>query len=221
MKYDLHIHSKYSLDCMLEPREIIKIAMKIGLNGIAITDHNTIKGGREAKKYAGKNFIVIIGSEIRTERGEVIGLFLEKEIKSRIFIDVVSEIRDQNGIIVIPHPFDGMRHSSFFPSDEDLKFIDCIEGFNSRCIFQKYNKMAIKFAKKYGLPITAGSDAHFANEIGNAYIVTERDDIREAILKNDIKIFGRKTLFINHIGTVMLKLWRKVVGYGSSYCLEL
>lgn len=208
----MHIHSKYSSDGILDVKEIIKIAIKRGLNGIAITDHNTIKGGMEAKKYKTADLEIIVGSEIMTEEGEVIGLFLTEEITSNNLKDVIQAIKYQGGIIIIPHPFDEMRHSSFHP-EGDEKFIDGIEAFNSRCIFQKYNGDAIKFAKKHKLSITAGSDAHFLNEIGNAGIITEKDDIRDAIQKNDIKIFGKRTLLTNHGLTKALKLWQKTKSY--------
>ena len=209
MKYDLHIHSNYSSDGILDVREIVKIAIKRGLDGIAVTDHNTIKGGIEAKKFENGSLKVIIGSEIMTEKGEVIGLFLSEEIRSGMFQDVINDIRDQNGIIIIPHPFDEMRHSSFQPAEQDIKFIDCIEGFNSRCLFQKYNKNAKEFAKRYNMAITAGSDAHFLNEIANAGIITEMEDIREAFLKKEIGIFGKRSSFMNHGLTKGLKIWRK------------
>lgn len=209
MKHDLHIHSKYSSDGVLDPGKIVRIAMKRELNGIAITDHNTIKGGLEAKKYETEDFKVIVGSEIMTETGEIIGLFISEEIKSTNVPDVISEIKDQNGIIIIPHPFDKLRHSAFHPTEDDTKFIDCIEGFNSRCVSQKYNENAIEFAKKHDLTIIAGSDAHFSNEIGNAGIITETEDVREAILTNGVGIFGKRSPLVNHGLTKTLKLWRK------------
>ncbi|MCK4529036.1 PHP domain-containing protein [candidate division WOR-3 bacterium] len=214
MKYDLHVHSKYSSDGILDPEEIVKIAVKRGLNGIAITDHNTIKGGLKAKKYETEDFTVIVGSEISTERGEIIGFFLEEEIESKDVQGVISEIKAQDGIVVMPHPFDELRHSAFHPTKEDAKFVDCIEGFNSRCVFQRYNNNAVEFAMKHNLTITAGSDAHFAREIGNAGIITETEDIRESLIKNDIKIFGKRSSLVNHVGTKVLKLWRKTVRSG-------
>jgi len=213
MKYDLHIHSKYSPDGVLDPKKIVRIAVKRKLDGIAITDHNTIKGGLETKKYERADFQVIVGSEILTERGEVIGLFLTEEIRSTDILDVISEIKDQNGIVIVPHPFDKMRHSAFHPGEKDVKLIDCVEGFNPRCIRRKYNAKAVEFAVKHSLTIVAGSDAHFSNEIGNAGIVTETEDvtedIRDLIMKNNIAIFGKRSSFVNPIGTKMLKLWRK------------
>ena len=214
MKYDLHIHSKYSSDGVLDPEKIVKIAIKRGLNGVAITDHNTIIGGLKAKNYETEDFKVIVGSEISTERGEIIGLFLKEEIKPGNVQEVISEIKEQNGIIVIPHPFDALRHSAFQPTDEDAKFIDCIEGFNPRCVFQEYNKKAVEFAMRHHLATTAGSDAHFANEIGNAGIITETEDIRETLMKNDVRIFGKRSSLLNHVATKVLKIWRKAVRSG-------
>lgn len=210
LRFDLHIHSSYSSDGLLDPKEIVKTAIKKQLDGIAITDHNTIKGGLKAKKYETKDFKVIVGSEIMTDHGEVIGLFLSEEINAKNLSHVLSEIKAQDGIIVIPHPFDEMRSSAFYPNDECASIIDCIEGFNSRCVFQKYNDKAVEYANKYNLPIVAGSDAHFENEIGNAGNITEYDDLKEAILHKDIKIFGKRSMLINHALTKGLKKWRKI-----------
>jgi predicted metal-dependent phosphoesterase TrpH len=214
MKYDLHIHSNYSSDGVLNPEKIVKIALRRGLAGIAITDHNTIKGGLMAKGYETEDFTVIVGSEISTERGEIIGLFLEENVKSKAFQDVIAEIREQSGIIVIPHPFDGLRHSSLHPTDNDSQYIDCVEGFNSRCLFHKYNDYAAEFAKKHRLTIIAGSDAHFTNEIGNAGIITETKDVKAALMTNEITLFGKRASVVNHAGTKVLKLWRRAVRSG-------
>lgn len=208
MKYDLHSHSKYSSDGILDPQKIIKVAIKKGLDGIAVTDHNTIRGGLEAKEYETNEFKVIIGSEVMTTKGEVIGLFLSEEIKSKDFYEVIDEIKAQNGIVVLPHPFDEWRYASF-PAKEDVKYIDNIEIFNSRCVKDKYNHNASKFAKKYKLGTTGGSDAHFANEIGHAGIIVETDDIYEAILKNNLHVFGKTSTPLNHVFTKVLKTWRK------------
>ena len=183
---------------------LITIAI-ILVTDIAITDHNTIKGGLEAKKYENEDFTVIVGSEISTERGEIIGLFLSEEVKSKDVQGVISEIKAQGGSIIIPHPFDELRHSAFHPAEEDVKFIDCVEGFNSRGVFQKYNKNAVEFAMKHKLTITGGSDAHFANEIGNGGIITEKEDVRAAIIKNNVRIFGKRSSLVNHVGTKILK----------------
>jgi predicted metal-dependent phosphoesterase TrpH len=209
-KYDLHIHSSFSSDGTMDTKTIIKLAIKRHLDGIAITDHNTIKGGLEAKKYETKDFKVIVGSEIMTDQGEVIGLFLSEEINAKKLLDVIYEIKAQDGIIVIPHPFDKMRHSALHPNDEYASIIDCIEVFNSRCVFQRYNDKAVEYANKHNLPFVAGSDAHFENEIGNAGIITESEDLREAIIQKNIEIFGKQSTIANHVLTKGLKKWRKI-----------
>jgi len=208
-RIDLHVHSKYSDDGVLDPEEIVRIAKKKGLVGIAITDHNTIKGGQEAQRYETDDFKVIVGAEILTDKGEITGLFLSKEIESRHLEDVINEIKAQGGMVVVPHPFDGLRHSAFHITEEYAGLVDAIEGFNSRCVLAGYNRRALKFAAQYNLPIVGGSDAHYASEIGLAGIITHSDDIRMAILQHDLEIFGKRSPLLNHVRTKTRKLWRK------------
>ncbi len=218
MKYDLHVHSKYSKDGYLEPKSIVKKACKIGLNGLAITDHNTIKGGLKTLKYQKDNIQVIVGSEISTDRGEVIGLFLDEEIKSDVFMEVVQEIRDQNGVVILPHPFDAIRRNGIMPTEEDVPSVDCVEVYNSRCLLEKFNHKAWDFAVTNNLQISAGSDAHFAGEIGKAGIKTDMvidhlEELRELLLQGNMTFFGEKSNIINLGLTKVLKIWRKT-GYG-------
>ena len=208
MRFDLHSHTKYSSDGFLHPAKIVKIAIKKGLNGIAITDHDTIKGGFEAKKYENDDFKVIIGSEVLTSKGEIIGLYLHDEISSNDFYDVLDEIKAQDGIIVVPHPFDTFRKSASLTS-QDYKLVNSIEIFNSRCVYNKFNQKAELFARKNDYGITGGSDAHFANEIGNAGVIIEDYDIKKAIIKNNLKVYGKRSSPLNHILTGILKTKRK------------
>lgn len=210
MKVDLHIHSKYSTgDGVLAPRDIVRIARRRGLNGIAVTDHNTIRGGQEAKQYENAEFKIIVGAEIMTEKGEIIGLFLSQEVMSRNFEEVIAEIKAQGGIVVVPHPFDRLRRSAFRITADYVALVDAIEGFNSRCIFQKYNRKACEFAVQYNLPAVGGSDAHYANEIGLGGIIIHSDDIRSAITHSDLTLFGRRSSVLNHVRTKIGKLYRK------------
>jgi predicted metal-dependent phosphoesterase TrpH len=208
MKYDFHTHSKYSADGYIEPKTMLKLAAKVGLSGIAITDHNTIKGGLNAKKYENKEIQVIVGSEILTDKGEVIGIFLSEEIKSFQFIDVIEEIKAQNGVVIVPHPFDRIRNTSLHPTNYNASFIDNVEVFNSRCVRQVYNNMAADYAKENNINIIAGSDAHFENEIGNAGVITESDNIKEAVLSGDFTVFGKRSNILNPVTTKLLKMWR-------------
>ena len=207
-KIDLHIHSRYSHDGTLEPVEIVRIARIKGLGGIAITDHNTIRGGQEAKKYETRDFKVILGAEIMTEKGEIIGLFLYKEVRSRHFQDVIAEIKAQGGMVIVPHPFDGLRRSAFRITAEDAGLVDGIEGFNSRCILQRYNTKALEFATRHNLPVVGGSDAHYSNEIGLGGIIIHSDNIRKAIMQHDLILFGERSPVLNHARTKIRKLCR-------------
>lgn len=191
---DLHVHSRYSHDSLSKLGKIVKIAKRKGLNGIAITDHGTIHGGLSAKKCDANDFIIIIGTEIKTEIGDIIGLFLNEEIRSRGIWCVIDEIRDQNGLVVLPHPFRGHDTNKF--DKELLNKIDAIEGYNARSDVNE-NILAQEFAKVHKLPIIAGSDAHFYGEIGLAKTImgniSSEEDIRKSILSYGTRIVGTQT----------------------------
>jgi predicted metal-dependent phosphoesterase TrpH len=206
VKIDLHIHSKYSHDGVLEPEEIVRLARQRGLGGVAITDHNTIRGGEETKRFESSDFQVIIGAEIMTDKGEVTGLFLSREIDSRRLDEVVAEIRAQGGMVIVPHPFDELRRSAFRMTDQYASLVDAVEGFNARCILERYNRRAVEFAARHHLPVVGGSDAHYANEIGNGGIVIESDDIRAAIAANRLELFGQRSPIMCHVRTKIRKL---------------
>jgi len=162
MKIDFHTHTHHSYDSLMKPREILRIAKKRGLDGIVICDHNTIKGGVEAAQVnTDSNFTVIIGAEIATNAGDITGIFLNKEIISRNFDEVVAEIKAQKGKVILNHPYKGHDLTKI-----DYSKIDFIEGYNSR-LSKKDNDKALELAKEHGIPILAGSDSHVYNEIAN------------------------------------------------------
>lgn len=193
----------------MQPEEIVKTAIKKGLDGIAVTDHNTIAGGIRAKEFETNDFRIIVGSEVMTDRGEVIGLFLSEEVAPGNFEDVVAAIRDQGGFVVLPHPFDQLRSTALHPQPEDVGQIDGIEGFNARCIFQADNRAAAEFGRKHNLAIVAGSDAHFPGEIGRAGIRTESDDLEECIRSRDFQTFGSRSSLLTHCRSKGLILCRR------------
>jgi len=201
MRFDLHIHSRYSKDSNLHPKVILNTAKLRGLDGIAVTDHNTIKGGVEASKIA-ENIEVIVGAEIKTNKGEIIGYFLNEEIKSRSFWEVIDEMRSQGAMISIPHPFDFFRINRLRFNEEMLKAVDAIEVINSRCVFDKFNRKALELAEKYGLRKTAGSDAHSVDEIGASGVVA--DSIND-IIEGRISFFGGRTSAMDLIFTRIKK----------------
>lgn len=199
LKFDFHIHSKYSFDSILSPRRILKRAKKMGLSGIAITDHDTIKGGVETYKInKDPSFTVIIGCEVNTEVGDIIGLFLNNEIQSRQSTEVIDEIHKQEGIVVLPHPF-----KSHNLNEELIKSVDLLEGINGRCRLEK-NLMAQDLARKYNLPLIAGSDAHFGLEIGKCRTIVKIEEGIEKDILRGCKIEGRQNpVYLEHLSQII------------------
>ena len=171
MKADLHIHSMHSPDSKTTAEQIVAQCQKAGIDCVAITDHNTIAGSLELKRIA--PFKVIVSSEIHTGEGEVIGYFLEKEIPKRLSAkETVRLIKEQGGLVCVPHPFDDLRGSAIERNVlyEILPEVDIIEVFNARCLYSYHNNLARDLAAKHKLPASAGSDAHTPGEIGRTYV---------------------------------------------------
>ena len=167
---DLHMHTCWSHDCAVDPADLIIYAEGSGLGAVAITDHNVLGGALETAELArDRDLIVIQGEEIKTEgQGEVIGLFLREEIPRGLsFADTLAAIKDQGGLVYLPHPFDRM-HSIPEPAtlQRHLPEIDVFEVYNARLLFEAYNEEALRFARKYNLTMGAGSDAHVLQGIG-------------------------------------------------------
>ena len=183
MKYDLHNHTHYSSCSNLKPEILLKLVKKKGMNGIAVTDHNTIKGALKVKKLnKDKDFEVIVGEEVDTNYGDVLTYYLQKEIKSHDFFSVVDEVKKQNGLIIIPHPFRlsiNPKHKFKYPIKKLRNEIDAIERFNARML-PGNNEKAQELAKGLKIPGTGGSDAHFWFEIGRAYTIFD-DNLRTAL----------------------------------------
>ncbi|MFA6226284.1 MAG: PHP domain-containing protein [Methanoregula sp.] len=158
---DFHIHSKYSHDSLMSLERIVKRTKKVGLTCIAITDHGTIAGGVEGKRVAGRYGVkVIVGAEIKTECGDIIGLNLNQEIEGTDWQEVISAIRTQGGIVVLPHPYHD--HTCV---EEIAQCVDFIECWNARLAPQQ-NTAAGDLAKRLSKPVMYGSDAHVSSEIG-------------------------------------------------------
>jgi len=183
---DLHMHTNHSHDCSIEPAALLDHAEAEGLGAIAVTDHNVFTGALEAVELArGRELIVIPGEEVKTDRdGEVIGLFLQSEIpRGMTFADTVAAIREQQGVVYVPHPFDRM-HSIPAPATlhGHLPEIDVLEVYNARLLFDAYNDEALRFARKYGLLAGAGSDAHVLQGVGTGALRMRRFDGPEEFL---------------------------------------
>ncbi len=171
---DLHMHTSWSFDCSVDPTELVDYAEQQGIGAVAITDHNVFGGALETADAArGRDLVVIQGEEVKTaEQGEVIGLFLEREIPRGLsFADTVAAIREQGGLVYIPHPFDRM-HTIPHPATlhRHLADIDVLEVYNARLLFDAQNDEALRFARKYDLTMGAGSDAHVLQGVGTGAV---------------------------------------------------
>jgi predicted metal-dependent phosphoesterase TrpH len=167
---DLHMHTSWSHDCTVDPADLVMYAEAIGLGAIAVTDHNSLGGALETAELAtGRELLVIPGEEVKTDgQGEVIGLFLREEIPRGLsFADTIAAIREQGGLVYLPHPFDRL-HAIPDPATlhKHLADIDVFEVYNARLLFEAYNDEAVRFAGKYNLMVGAGSDAHVLQGVG-------------------------------------------------------
>jgi predicted metal-dependent phosphoesterase TrpH/glycosyltransferase involved in cell wall biosynthesis len=166
---DLHMHTSHSYDCATDPEALVDHCIAQGLGAIAITDHNEVSGAQAAAAL-GKPITVIVGEEVKTTQGEVIGLFLKERIEPGLDMgDTIAAIQEQGGLVYMPHPFDRLHTIPDAPTLlRHLDQIDILEVYNSRLLFDSFNDDALRFATKYNLIQAAGSDAHVLPGIGTA-----------------------------------------------------
>lgn len=167
-RVDLHSHTGYSHDGQTPPGLLVERAREVGLDRIAVTDHGTIEGALDAQALDPE--LVIVGEEIRCRcHTELIGLFLTERIPQRLSIqETADRIRGQGGVVYAPHPYAYAREM-LRRARRALSVADVVEGINARAFVSLWNHAAIASGRRRGLPIGAGSDAHFAFEIGRAY----------------------------------------------------
>ena len=198
---------------MMRPENILRVARSRGLDGIAITDHGTIVGALETASYASEDFPVIVGAEFALKEGEIIGLFLKEEIRSKTILCAIDEIHAQGGIAVLPHPF---KRKDKWDSDI-IERIDAIEVFNARGEpkqFSSKNSLAKSLAKKYEKSFTGGSDAHFYFEIGRGFTQLNDDlslnEIKLAIVEGHTTVGGTLSSPFVEMGSQYLKAYKKI-----------
>ena len=211
---DLHIHTQFSKDSLMEPNLILKTAVKRGINCLAITDHNEIEGAYRVKLYSKNyNIRVIVGEEIKTSEGEIIGYFLNKKVPQGLSPEeTVAKIKKQGALVAIPHPFDRLRKSKLKMSAllRVLPYVDIIEVFNGRTHYLDDNKRALNFAKKTKKLISAGSDSHTSLEIGSTFVrmppFDSIDTFKQSLCQG--RITGRKNPDYVHIFSTFIKIYK-------------
>lgn len=168
---EFHCHSNYSPDSRVRIEAIIRVCREKDIGKIAITDHGRMAGALNAHQMAPD--LVVVGEEILTTEGEILGYFMNEEIPDYLPpLDVVKRLQDQGAFISVAHPFDPWRGSRWKRGtlEKLVPFLDGVEAFNARCFDPKFNEQAGSFANEHGLAWMVGSDAHSISEIGQAVL---------------------------------------------------
>jgi predicted metal-dependent phosphoesterase TrpH len=218
LRADFHSHSNYSRDSLIGPQAFVDRCLRKGVDCIAVTDHNEIEGAfvieRLARERAAGKLKVVIGEEVKTAEGEIIGLFLKELVQRGMSPeDTIAAIHEQGGLAVIPHPYDIFRRSVLTDAAiERVKTqVDAIEGFNCRNILARHDQKARDTAAAVDKPITLGTDAHSPWEIGGATL--EIDDFETPAellrsLRGGRIVGGRSLPMVHWLSTYAKVRWR-------------
>lgn len=218
---DLHCHTNASFDSLSQPAAVVRAAARRGLTHLAITDHGTLDGALAARDAAPPDLTVIVGQEMSTSTGDMIGLFLDTPVAGGLSpTDTAAAIHEQGGLVGLPHPFDRYRGSSAWGRSIDelaqlAALVDYVEGWNARIMFGSGNLAAAEFAHAHALPAVAVSDAHTVMEVGVAYTIVDvapdtADDLRRA-LANPRLVTGRASRLVR-AGMPLAKLIQRMRG---------
>ena len=198
IRAEFHTHTRFSKDSILNKFFILFMLKLKKIKLIAITDHNEVKGAIKYQKFLKKfNIDVIIGEEVMTDSGEIIGLFLNKKIEPFQSPELtVKQIKEQNGIVYLPHPYDEKRYKTVLKEEKQIKLkdeIDFIKIHNGRNISEKYSDKQKDIQQKLKITPIIGSDAHTFIELGRNYIEIEYKNIED--FKNNMKDIVEKSVF--------------------------
>lgn len=204
------MHTYHSIDSCTSYDQLITACQKKSINCVALADHGTTLGARELSRIA--PFKVIVCEEVMTPFGEIMGMFLSEDIPDKITVeDTIRLIKDQKGLVCIPHPFDLARPSAFRnlkKLESIMDSVDIIEVFNSRSLYPSSDKKAADLAKCYHKIMSAGTDAHTPAEIG--YVNVEMDDFSSSseflVSLSKARISGRKSSVLTHLISTTTRL---------------
>jgi predicted metal-dependent phosphoesterase TrpH len=219
---DLHCHTSASFDCLAAPSAVVRAAASRGLTHLAITDHETVDGALEAREAARKHaphLTVIVGEEVRTLEGDLIALYIERAVPRGLSVaETIVAVREQGGLIGVPHPFDRYRGSLLqaLAGGPFESPVDWIEVHNARVMVGDGNTQAAAYAAKHGLPGVAVSDAHSVIEVGVAYTALDGDPGTPAGLLAALQtaelVTGRASYYVRLI-TPVAKVVQRLRGH--------
>jgi len=216
---DFHIHTRFSRDSILTEERFIEKAIERGLTHVCVTNHNNVEGAvavrdKVAELGLADQLTVILGEEVSTADGEVVGIFLEKTIPRGLSAnETADEIHRQGGLVSIPHPFDPFRGSHIREGPlrnlAEMGKIDAVEVFNCRVTLQRHNQEAAEFAKRHGIPGIAASDSHSSFEVAMAFNAMPAFDSAEGLeasLADNDWHASRSSVFIH--ATTRWAVWK-------------
>lgn len=213
-KVDLHTHTVYSKDSLTRAADLIGRAKAVGLDRIAITEHNRLDGALAAKALDPE--FVIVGEEIMTTRGEIIAWYVREEVPRGLSPqETIARLRDQGAVISIPHPLDSLRRSAMGREAvlEIIDQVDALEVLNARCVLARDNDAAAELAAAHGKLATAGSDAHIPAEVGRCYLeMPPFEDAPTSFLASlaQARPRGQVSPFWPHFASTYAKLRKRV-----------
>lgn len=212
---ELHAHTHASEDCLARPRDIVRVVRERGLGRIAITDHNTLRGALEVRALAPE--LVIVGEEIMTTQGELLGYCLQAEVPPGLTpAETIERLRAQGAVISVSHPFDRLRQGAWREADLAalLPHVDAIEVFNARCLYPDDNARALAFAREHATLGTVGSDAHTLRELGRARQLVPAADTPAELLAG-LRLGQSETRLSSpaiHLASRWAKTWKMLMG---------
>jgi len=216
---DLHCHTRASFDSLSPPASVVRAAAERGLTHLAITDHDRLDGALEAQAAAPPGLTVIVGEEIRTLAGDLIAVFLTRAVPPGLpAVEAIAAVREQGGLVGIPHPFDRFRGS--MGRDAAIlslaPLVDWVEIHNARLV-GRGNEEAAAFAIANGLPGVAVSDSHSLLEVGVAYTALDGDpSTPEGLLAalRSVEIVPGRASFIARFVTPVARIVQRARGNG-------
>jgi hypothetical protein len=207
---DLHCHTSGSFDSLATPRATVRAAASRGLTHLAVTDHDNIDGALRARDVAPPQLTVIIGEEIKTSDGDLLGVFLEKTIPPGMSaVETIAAVRDQGGLVGVPHPFDrtrGYGRKSHADLVDVVDLVDWIEAYNARVVGGTANEKAAAFAREHGRPGLCASDSHSVMEVGVSYNIVIGDPSTPAGLLAALRTVRMEP----HRATLYVRAWTPV-----------
>jgi predicted metal-dependent phosphoesterase TrpH len=176
---ELHCHTSASFDSLANPGKVARAAAARGLTHLAVTDHDRIDAALRLRDAAPDGLTIIVGEEVQSADGDLIALFLREVVPPGLSaVETIAAVREQGGLIGVPHPFDGLRgfgRKTGTSLESIASLVDWVEAYNARVLGGSANEKAALFAKAHGLPGVGASDSHTVMEVGVSYNIVEGD----------------------------------------------